>query len=166
MGGAEHLLPSTPFESQFLGLPACLPACQLPASEQPKKKWALHSSTAPHADDADAGTIAVGCWGRVDCGWGGNARLRSGVAPLFVSRALAPMSPTSSSSSGDVTQVQRRIAALDRRHHHTLQDTRPSLTSMCVQSRDRDRLPRLHARSQSLGSRLFVVANTCALFIF
>lgn len=37
----------------------------------PKKKWALHSSTAPHADDAVAGTIAAATWGGLIAGGAG-----------------------------------------------------------------------------------------------
>lgn len=54
-----------------------------------QKKWVLHSSTAPHADDADAGTIAARLR-RVACGWGRECAFEIWSAPLFVSRAFWP----------------------------------------------------------------------------
>lgn len=103
-GATQVIIPHTqagppciwhPHVASSLGEVLCkeqFPLTTAPSSQSPSHqtdiKWALHSSTTPHADDADAGTIAAS-WGGIDCGWGGNARLRSGVLPFLFQKLLA-----------------------------------------------------------------------------
>lgn len=80
--------------------------------------------------------------GRVErgfnCGWGGNARLRSGVAPLFVSRAQHHLLALPARHSGSSSSSTRRRGAwrlLGAPFAPPLRD---------INHRDRDRLPGTH----------------------
>lgn len=93
-GDCKHAAGTWNEEQQFLCLAPVRPVpVPVPEPHIEQKKWALHSSTAPHADDASAGTIAVhsilGGYGWLRCG-AGTARLRSWVLPFLFQRAFWP----------------------------------------------------------------------------
>lgn len=88
-GDCKHAAGTWTEEQQFLCLAPVRPV-PVPEPHIEQKKWALHSSTAPHADDASAGTIAVSLGeGWLRCG-AGTARLRSWVLPFLFQRAFWP----------------------------------------------------------------------------